>query len=494
MRKSTDVLVIGLGPTGSVLAALLAEHGVRVIAVERDAEVYRLPRAAHFDAEILRVLQRLGVAEAVLAEARPLKAYEFRNGEGEILLRFEFAHALAPSGWAPSYLFHQPTMDCALRARLAELPEVETMLGASVVDVRQDGERVTARVDRGGETLTIDARFAVACDGAGSATRRALGIDLFDYGFDEPWLVVDTVVEDESRLPSYGVQVCDPSRPTTIMPMSHGRRRWEFMMKPGEEADAMLDDARITELLEPWSRLTPIQLVRKAVYRFHGLVAKSWRSGRVLLAGDAAHQMPPFAGQGMCSGIRDAANLAWKLALVLAGDADADLLDTYQTEREPHVRAIIELAIGMGRVVCTLDPEAASARDLEMSAQYRATAKDGVVPPPQPGIGPGLRVPSQASGEIFPQPLASSRSGAIERRDGLLAKGFCLVTRTAERLELPRYVGVANAAELGESTSRWLDGLGVESALVRPDRYVFGTGAPRELVAELERRLAAGRN
>ncbi len=494
MRTETDVLdvlVVGLGPTGAVLAALLAEQGLHVLAIERDIEVYRLPRAAHFDAEIMRVFQRLGIADAILPETRPLRVYEFRNAAGDILMRFEYDKPLAASGWEPSYLFHQPTMDRALRARLAEMKTVDIRLGATLAGFEQRGDSVHARIENNGETFEVDARHLVACDGAGSTTRRALGIELFDYGFDEPWLVVDTIVADESRLPAYGVQVCDPERPTTVMPMSRGRRRWEFMLKPGEDPEEMLGDDRVAALLAPWVRAGEFELVRKAVYRFHGLVAKEWRRGRVLLAGDAAHQMPPFAGQGMCSGIRDAANLAWKLALVLGHEADEALLDSYQIEREPHVKAIIELAIGMGRVVCTLDPEVARQRDIEMSAQHRAgDGMAGIVPPPQPGLAAGVRMESPAAGEIFPQPIVQTAAG-LERNDRQLpSSGFCLVTREASSLELPSVVTAVPAVALGDATSRWLDGLGVESALVRPDRYVFGTGEPRRLVAELAARLA----
>lgn len=494
MKAETDVLIVGLGPTGAVLAGLLAEQGLRVLAIERDTEVYRLPRAAHFDAEIMRVFQRLGIAEAILPETRPLRVYEFRNAAGEILMRFEYDKPLAPSGWEPSYLFHQPTMDRALRARLAEMNTVDIRLGTTLAGFEQRHDSVFAQIERNGDCVEVNARYLVACDGAGSTTRRALGIELFDYGFDEPWLVVDTVVADESDLPAYGVQVCDPERPTTVMPMSRGRRRWEFMLKPGEDPDAMLDDDRVATLLAPWVRKGEFELVRKAVYRFHGLVAKEWRRARVLLAGDAAHQMPPFAGQGMCSGIRDAANLAWKLSLVLGGEADETLLDSYQLEREPHVRDIIELAIGMGRVVCTLDPEAARQRDHEMSAQHRATGMAGIVPPPQPPLGAGVRMESPAAGEIFPQPIVETAAG-YQRNDARLpSSGFALVTREASSIDLPRFVTSLSAVALGESTREWLDALGVESALVRPDRYVFGTGEPRRLVAELTRQLASSRH
>ncbi|MFZ3008701.1 MAG: bifunctional 3-(3-hydroxy-phenyl)propionate/3-hydroxycinnamic acid hydroxylase, partial [Phenylobacterium sp.] len=362
MAFDTDVLVVGLGPVGCVLTALLARRGVRVIAVEKDAGVYPLPRAVHFDHEIMRLFQGLGITEEILACARPLPDYEFRAADGELLMNLPPARE-TPSAWGSGYMFHQPSLDAVLRSLLDTLPSAEVRLGAALEGFTQDTDGVTAQVV--GET--IRARYIVGCDGAWSPVREAIGGGLFDYQFDEPWLVVDATVTDGCRVPQVNIQVCDPARPTTCVLSGPGRHRWEFMLLPGEDPQAMLDDAVARALIAPWD-CGPVEIERKAVYRFHGLVAHRWRSGRALIAGDAAHQTPPFAGQGMCSGLRDAANLAWKLEAVLAGQAADTLLDTYQAEREPHVRAAIELAIGMGRVVCLLDREAAARRDAGMRA------------------------------------------------------------------------------------------------------------------------------
>ncbi|HLZ84228.1 MAG TPA: bifunctional 3-(3-hydroxy-phenyl)propionate/3-hydroxycinnamic acid hydroxylase, partial [Caulobacteraceae bacterium] len=331
-----DVIVVGLGPVGAALAALLVQQDLSVVAIDKDLDVYPQPRAAHFDHEIMRLFQQLGVADEVLRHARVPSAYEFRNAAGEVLMRFELDRGPSPSGWPASFMFHQPGLENALRARVAAAPNADVRLGHRFVGLVQDAGGVTAKVENAaGEPRTVRARYIVGCDGASSAVRGACGIGLDDYQFDEPWLVVDVNVGAGARLPSENLQICDPAGPTTCVLMGPGRHRWEFMLRPDQTAGDVLDDDYVRERLRPWGCADDVTIERKAVYRFHGLVAKAWRQARVLLAGDAAHQTPPFAGQGMCSGLRDAANLAWKLAAMLRLGASDALLDTYQTEREP---------------------------------------------------------------------------------------------------------------------------------------------------------------
>lgn len=468
MEAETDVLIVGLGPVGATLAALLHQHGVRAIACDRETEIYRLPRAAHFDAEIMRLFDQLGIAGEMHAASRTIDAYEFVNAGGDILMRFAVP-ATTGHGWPASFMFHQPALEEALRRKLREA-DVELLCGWSLGSFVQDAGGVTASLTCGGKTRAVRARYLAGCDGGNSLVRRMIDSPLFDYGFDEPWLVVDTLMADESRLKPHGVQLCDPARPVTIMPMSPGRRRWEFMLLPGEEAQAMLDDAVVQRLMAPWAAPGEAEIVRKAVYRFHGLVAQRWRDRRVFLAGDSAHQMPPFAGQGMCSGLRDAANLAWKLALVLKGEAGDGLLDTYQQEREPHVRGYIELAIGMGKVVCTLDAAAAAARDTQMVAA-RATQKEDSAAPPSAGFARGFFDGSRRAGEMAPHPAA----GGIDYAAGR----FTLLTRAP--CAVPKGMAVQALAE--GPLADWLGD--AEAALIRPDRCVFGTGRAVQLITEL---------
>jgi 3-(3-hydroxy-phenyl)propionate hydroxylase len=490
MTRDTDVIVIGLGPVGAMLTALLAQRGVRVIAIDRDKDVYPLPRGAHFDHEIMRLFQQLGIADDVLKHARPAPAYEFRSAKGEALLRFELAARASPSGWPPSFMFHQPGMENALRQRIEKSATAEMRLGCKLVSFSEDADGITAKLARDGREETVRARFLVGCDGASSAVRETLGIELSSYDFDEPWLVIDTIPGDV-KVPDINLQICDPVRPTTCVLMGPGRHRWEFMLRPGETAEQVLEEKFIRTLLASWG-CSDIPIDRKAVYRFHGLVAKQWRKGRTLLAGDSAHQMPPFAGQGMCAGLRDASNLAWKLAAVLRGTNDA-LLDTYQQEREPHVRATIELAIHMGRVVCTTDPVQAAERDRGMIAARAAGGRQDAPPPPPP-FAAGLVSASNAAGTLFPQPWSG-----MQKLDDVLGTDAWLIARETASRDLDTPAGKLHIRALSDpalapfaaALSAFLKTQDGEAVLVRPDRYVFGTGNPEALLRTLEEKCSA---
>jgi 3-(3-hydroxy-phenyl)propionate hydroxylase len=389
-------------------------------------------------------------------------------------------------------MFHQPATEHALRRRLAENPLVSLSTGHRFIGIFDSDERgVSASVAApDGLEYRVRARFLVGADGGASLVRRIAGIELFDYGFEEPWIVVDATAADESGLPQHAVQICDPRRPTTVMPMSPGRRRWEFMLLAGEQADEMLEDSRIAQLLASHVRPNQVEVVRKAVYLFHGLVAKKWRVGPVLLAGDSAHQMPPFMGQGMCSGLRDAANLAWKLALVCKHSVDPALLDTYQTEREPQVRHIIERAIEMGRIVCTLDGEVARARDEQM---LRARSVGvSIALPSLPGIVDGFVTATPMAGELFPQPRAHLANGSEGRLDDLMGHEFWLISRRTIGESLPHLKAVQLGVDLFDdgTIDNWLRKADAEAVLIRPDRYVYGTGSQAALVDSLRALLA----
>jgi 3-(3-hydroxy-phenyl)propionate hydroxylase len=483
-----DLLVVGLGPVGDVLAGLAKLHGLSVIAIDREADIHPLPRAAVFDHEIMRIFQMLGIADEVRSHCRVPDRYEFVTADGEILLDFELADIRPESGWAESYALHQPAVEAALQARIIALG-VDVRRGVSFQSMSQDGDGVTAAVDGATGAAQIRARYLVGCDGARSPVREAAGVTLFDFGFDEPWLVLDTICEEPGDLPKTLRQICDPKRPVTYMPMAAPRFRWEFMIKPGEAPADMLEPSAIHALLTPWGCADRVAVERKAVYRFHALVAKAWRRGRVLLAGDAAHQMPPFAGQGMCSGLRDACNLAWKLALVIKGEADAAVLDTYQTERDPHVRAIIETAIAMGRTVCILDEEAAAARNAGMLAQRAAGVQNISIR--YPDLKHGLLTTTPGAGALFPQAISGDQrfDQVLDLRPTLIGRQLPAASAPGVRsLELDDPILSPFAASL----ESWLQTQDAAAAvLVRPDRHVFGTGDPEALLQDWAEQVRA---
>jgi 3-(3-hydroxy-phenyl)propionate hydroxylase len=467
-----DILIVGLGPAGDALAALATIHGLSVVAIDKSPTLFPLPRAAVFDHEIMRIFQAIGVAERIAPLCRAPERYQFLTAKGEVLLDFPNA-PIGRLGWAETYALHQPAVEQVLRDRLGELG-VNLQLGVSFEGFTQDDDGVTVEVSDDAGTRQIRARYMVGCDGSWSPVRESLGVKLDDYNFDEPWLVLDTIIEDASNLPIVCQQICDPRRPVTHMAMSGKRFRWEFMLKPDEDPEDMLKEETIRDLIAPWDCGETMQIERKAVYRFHALVAEQWRVGRVLLAGDAAHQMPPFAGQGMCSGIRDAVNIAWKIAAVVKGEASEALLDTYQDERDPHVRAIIATAIAMGEVVCILDEAAAAERNAAMLARKASGAQDVSVA--YPDLVSGFLTDTPMAGAIFPQPVGSDGT----RLDSVLGLGPVLITRGA--IEQPNAavqmlsLDAPELAPFAEPLAAWLNDADADAVLIRPDRHIFGTG------------------
>jgi len=321
-----------------------------------------------------------------------------------------------------------------------------------------DGKRLSLRADR-----------VVGCCGARSIVRQAIGSDHDDLGLHQPWLVVDLVLEREIALPEQTVQYCNPARPVTFVKVTGQRRRWEIMLMPGDAPDEMTREETVWRLLAPWLGPGDARIERGALYTFHSLVATRWRDRRLLIAGDAAHQTPPFLGQGMCAGIRDAANLAWKLGRVAKGLAPDAFLDTYQTEREAHVRVFIETAVRLGNIIQTTDPQVAAERD----RRFLATGKEEIVNL-SPRLGPGAHAGATPAGEIFPQPrLADGRrlDAAIGGyRFALLADRDALDDGLAAQCGASDIAAVAADGEAAE----WLCRHGARAALLRPDRYLYG--------------------
>ena len=474
-RNVCDVLVVGLGPIGDVLTGLLKTQGLSVIAIDREADIYPLPRAAVFDEEVMRIFQMIDASDAIAPLCRVPDGYQFLSASGEILMRFPMRPGFGPYGWEATYALHQPGVEAALRARLAEL-SADIRLSTVLKSFSQGDAGVTAEVEGPRGPYAISARYIVGCDGAWSPIRESFGTSMFDYGFEEPWLVIDSIVEDGNVLLQIPSQICDPTQPTTFLRMSGPRYRWEFMLKPDDDPETFASDENLARLLAPWNVMHRIAIERRAIYRFHGLIAKDWRKGRAIIAGDAAHQMPPFAGQGMCSGIRDAGNLAWKLAAVVRGDASDALLDTYQQEREPHVRGIIERSIEFGQTVCVLDPEIAAARDAAMLAARAAGEQPPMIA--YPPLIEGCLMGGPESGELFIQPVIDG-----ERMDNRLGAGPWLISKTAAETAMKQFVIGSDAlGPFSASLAAWLEERGVDAAVVRPDRHVFGVGTPHELI------------
>jgi 2-polyprenyl-6-methoxyphenol hydroxylase-like FAD-dependent oxidoreductase len=518
----SDVVVVGAGPVGMATAAMLAKQGHAVTVLERHLTAYGKPRAATFDHEAARDLQRLGCLDQVLETSVAQTSYEWVNGAGERLLEIRPKED-GPLGWAEVYLMYQPALEQALHEVLRRSPRVRLLRGAEVVALADlESTPVVVTQDRTtGQTFEHRCRYVLGCDGGSSFVRKTLDISLQDFGFDRDWLVFDFLPRHHLDLPLCQ-QRCEPGQPTAIMQLGTRHRRWSFMLLPGESPDEALREENVWKRLAPWIGPNDVTITRLANYTFHSTLAETWRAGSVFLAGDAAHQMPPFLGQGMCSGFRDARNIAWKLDLVLRGLAGTELLDTYEQERKPHVQAITERAIELGRIQTLNDPVAARIRDAKMiEAQQDGNVGDDQ---PYPPLTAGLLASrdgslSTAAGELFIQ-AAVATSDARGLFDNIVGASFVVLCRAGD----PRRVlsarqhaawakigGQLTTFDEGVETNgsllalkdvegaygRWFTDRHAAAVLVRPDFQVFGAVSeldelPR-LVDELLDRLAGNR-
>jgi 2-polyprenyl-6-methoxyphenol hydroxylase-like FAD-dependent oxidoreductase len=519
VQDTYEVAIVGYGPVGCVLAILLGQLGHRVVVLERWPSCYPQPRAVSFDHEVARVLQACGVGAGLGEITEQPGAYEWRNASGRTLLRFDLAGE-GLSGWPKASMFCQPQLEALLDQRTRSLPSVAIRRGVEVTGVNDQDDGVTLTYQRvevsrptgggvqatpTGEATQLRARYVVGCDGSNSTVRTAINAPVTDLGFFYDWLIVDVILNEDRVFDPTNLQICDPARPTTVVSGGPGRRRWEFMRLPSESIADLNDETTAWRLLEPFD-VTPenARLERHAVYTFQARWVEQWRVGHVLLAGDAAHQMPPFAGQGMCAGLRDAANLAWKLDHVLNGHAPDPLLDSYGIERRPSVEAAIGLSMELGKVICVPDPTAAAARDQAMIEQ--ASHGHDTEIPPLPGIAEGVRLDDDTlAGQLFLQARATL-AGQTARLDDLVGTGWRLVTIDPKSVSTidpdtaswfsdigGRVVTLGTDGELDDSDGAyhdWFTRHNVTVVLQRPDFYIFGAGCVAD---DADRLLQAAR-
>ena len=489
-----DVAIIGFGPTGAVAAGLLGGQGIRTLVCDRLTEVYDKPRAISLDHEIMRVFQQLGVVAQVEPFTAPFTNSEFYGVDGQLIRCMSTVAPPYPLGFNPSLVFSQPPVEKVLRAHVQSLPSVTVALGQALTQLTQDAQHVTLQLQ--GEDGTVSeaqARYVIACDGASSTVRGLMGMALQDLGFDQPWLVVDVLVNEQgaAKLPSVSVQYCEPERPCTYLICPGQHRRWEISINPGEDPQQLATPEGTWKLLSRWLTPEDATLWRQSSYRFHALVAQDWRKGRVFLAGDAAHQQPPFLGQGMCQGVRDAANLSWKLGALLRGEAGDALLNTYGEERQGHVTELTTRIKAVGQIVGERDPVKARARDAHL-----LEACGGVVKPQprqnvQPALTQGLLAAQThaARGTLFPQPWIQ-HEGATVRMDEVLGRGWRLIISQQADAALMgaasahgvqgmslHTLGEGDLIELEGVLQNWFTLHHCTAAIVRPDHYVFGVAS-----------------
>ena len=499
-----DVAIVGYGPTGAVAAGLLGQRGIRTWVCDRLHDVYDKPRAIALDHEIMRVFQALQIAEDLQPHMEPFTNSEFFGVDGQLIKCMSTIAPPYPLGYAPSIVFSQPPMEALLRARVAQLPSVNVQLGQTVVDLTQDDDAATLTLrNESGVSRQVRAKYVIGCDGASSFVRQKMALKLDDLGFDEPWLVVDLLVHDSglAKLPRTSVQFCEPQRPTTLVIGPGRHRRWEIAINPGEDPQQLATPEGVWSLLSRWLTPQDATLWRQASYRFHALVAQRWRAGRVFLAGDAAHQQPPFLGQGMCQGIRDAANLGWKLAAVLQGQAGDRLLDTYGDERQQHVRELTLRIKNIGLIVGERDIAKARARDQKLLEECGGVVKPTPRQNVQPALARGLlHAPGVGPvGSLFPQPWLSGDEGPC-RMDTRWGTGWRLILDSQAPATAQEAAQAFNAmpltvCQLGQTgfvetegvVSNWFHDHQVMAALIRPDHCVYAVAKHAE---ELRTQLA----
>ena len=479
-----DVAILGLGPVGATLANQLGAAGLSVVVVEREREVFPLPRAIHFDGEVMRVFQSLGLRAQIEPISRPgLQGMHFVNAEDRVLMVRAGTAAEGPQGCANNHYFHQPELEAVLRRGLARYPNVRLLLGREAVEIGEtpDGVRLVLADPDTDAPAEVRARWLVGCDGGRSPVRRAIGSTMEDLGLHQPWLVFDAVMlTDDHGLPDHTVQRCDPARPMTLVRGTGRRRRWEIMLMPGDDPETLGRPENVWPMISRWVTPATARLERSAIYTFHSVITHGWRRGRLLLAGDSAHQTPPFLGQGLCAGIRDCANLAWKLVRVARGAAPESLLDTYEPERRPHVRAFIELAVKLGAVIQATDPAVAAERDARFLA-----GEATVFEFPQPRLGPGLHE-GDHGGTLFPQPRLADGRLLDEAIGGAFAVlGDAPTVDAVDAATRARWAaaGAVVLRDPGDAVAAWWRARGLSAVVLRPDRYLLGAAADAAALA-----------
>lgn len=554
--QTVDVVICGLGPTGLTLAHLLGRRGVSVLVLEREPRFYGNARAVYTDDECMRIFQSVGMADELAADMLQDLVVQFLLPDGRVLN--QMYQRERPYGWPANSFFYQPLLEHSLADALARYPAVSVQRGREVTRFTEDDGGVTVyhspgegsrfnTADTGdvagdkppAEETAVRARYLVGCDGGRSVVRAQLGIDMTGKSYPNPWIVVDIREkpgEDCLRHLPYFTFVCDPDCPTVSCRQPLGHHRFEFMLMPGQTREYMEDPATVRQFLSRYVDVDRVEVLRSLVYTFNALVAERWRDRRVFLAGDAAHMTPQFVGQGMNAGVRDAYNLAWKLAAVLQGRGTDALLDSYQAERSPHARAMIDLSIYMKNYVSVSNPVLSTLRNL-VTRTLRAIpgVRDyltgyGFKPRPRyrPGEYFGLprRRRSGPEGEQIPQPQLMGRDGRRQLLDDAAGEGFSLIgfgtdpRATLAPAELSvlagldaRYLaiypvggrpqgtqaasstpkGLLELEDIYDALSAWMKRVGAgagQVAILRPDKFVYALVPAEELPAAV-RRLAA---
>jgi 2-polyprenyl-6-methoxyphenol hydroxylase-like FAD-dependent oxidoreductase len=484
--RHVPVVIIGAGPTGITAATLLAQYGVECLVLDRWPGVYPQPRAVHLDDEIYRVIARLGIAEEFAAISRPTLGLRLLDNRFRVFAEFNRDTFHSNNGFPQANMFDQPELEALLRANLKRFPNAQLRGDAEVTKVIDSRRcvRVTFTDRSDGQVHQVDAAYLLGCDGANSVVRAQIGSVMRDLKFEQRWLVVDVAAEADLHQWEGVHQVCNPVRAGTYMRIGAARYRWEFQLLAGESADDFSTLEALRPLIAPWTADvadSELTLLRVTEYTFRAQIADRWRRGNIFILGDAAHLTPPFIGQGMGAGLRDAMNLAWKIAAVRDGTLAADVLDSYEHERKPHVRAMIRLALTVGRSMTGGGRVGNLARRVVLPRLPLVPGlRDKVVDSTTPALHSSALVrkarrPRQLAGTLCPNPLLPEG----HRLDDILGTGFAMITIShlgADEASLRRHGVVVLVAQPGTTLATWLRHGRAAAAIVRPDRTVMRAG------------------
>ena len=482
------VVIVGAGPTGVTAATKLAQYGVGCLVLDRWEDVYPQPRAVHLDDEIYRLLAGLGIADEFAAISRPARGLQLRARNMRVMAQFHRECAESSNGFPQANMFDQPELEALLRANLKHYPHAVLRGNTEVIEAVQiaDDRVQVAYTDRAsGEEHRVETRYLLGCDGANSLVRTAIGACMADLKFQQRWLVVDVATAAELNQWEGVHQVCDPHRAATYMRIGDTRYRWEFRLLPNETADDYNTMAALHPLIRPWVEdVAPeeLELVRVAEYTFRAQMANHWRRGNMFILGDAAHLTPPFIGQGLCAGLRDAMNLGWKLAGVVNGWLPESTLDTYEQERMPHARYMIRFALAVGAAMTSGGEVGNFLRRAVVPRLHLIPGVRGkIVDSATPALHSSeLVVKSsgrrQLAGRLCPNPVLVDG----KRLDDVVGARFAVVTSApldaSQKDEMASRGTVVVTAHPGTDLDLWLRAGRATAAVVRPDRTVVCAG------------------
>ena len=482
--REFDITIVGLGPAGGTLSNLLAMHGFSILILDREKSFYPLPRAVHFDDEIMRVFQTIGITKEFLKYTIINKGTKFVNSKEKVILDWPRPKKITDNGWYPSYRFHQPDLEKQLRKKLKKYKKVFIEQNSEVKKITNSKNHVDIVYTntRNHKEYYVRSKYMVGCDGANSVTRKQMKTKMDNLGFTQKWAVVDLILKKKkNNLPDRTIQYSNPKQPATYCRNVGKRRRWEFAIKKNQSDKKVLSENYIWNFLKPWLNKSEAIIERKTIYQFESAIARKWRKGRIFIAGDAAHLMPPFMGQGMCAGIRDASNLAWKIATCLRVKHNDTFLNTYQTERSLNVKEYIETTMRMGEFVNAVE-------SIQITDNIRSDNK-GIksMQSIRPKMGKGLgNLKDKNRGKIFPQ-FKLNKNRSLD--DNFSKKGILILSPDI-KTKVSKNYSLVNSKKF-KKLSIYLKNINTKAVIVRPDRFILGSASSNNEINLLLKKYSA---